>query len=461
MPKEFRLPDLGEGIHEGEVIEVLVSVGDRVEDGQTIMIVETDKASSEVPSPVTGTVKDILVKVGETVKVGDVMMTFYEEGEEREPEGKAPPGKEEEKKPTPAEREEETSRRMERAEETARETTGREAEARREEPEAEKPSAPSEAGGPVPAAPSTRRLARELGVDLREVKPSGPGGRVTSEDVYAFAEARKRKKAVPGKPAPPRKEEVEPAEEAAAPSFEFDKLGPVERIPLRSVRKATAKHMALAWQQVPHVSHQDVADVTELEAFRQKHKDEVKERGGALSLTVFAMKAAVAALKAFPRVNASIDLESGEIILKRYYHIGVAVDSDRGLIVPVIRDVDRKSITELSVELKDIVTRTREGRINQEELSGGTFTITNVGILGGTGFAPIVNFPQAAILGMAKARLQPVVRRDIANYKIVPRLLLPLIIGFDHRIIDGADAARFMNVIIETLENPEKMLMVV
>jgi pyruvate dehydrogenase E2 component (dihydrolipoamide acetyltransferase) len=313
----------------------------------------------------------------------------------------------------------------------------------------------------VPAAPSTRRLARELGVDLKQVKPSGPGGKVTSEDVQAFAEARKHKEEAPEKPTPPKGEKAAPTEEPPAPTFEFDKLGPVERIPLRSVRKATAKHMALAWQQIPHVSHQDVADVTELDAFRRKHKDRVAEMGGALSLTVFALKAAVAALKAFPRINASIDTESSEIILKRYYHIGVAVDSERGLIVPVIRDVDRKSITDLAIELKEIATRTREGKISQEELSGGTFTITNVGILGGTGFAPIVNYPQAAILGMGQARLQPVIRGDLGNYKIVPRLMLPLIIGFDHRILDGADAARFINFIIETLENPEKMLMVV
>jgi pyruvate dehydrogenase E2 component (dihydrolipoamide acetyltransferase) len=202
-----------------------------------------------------------------------------------------------------------------------------------------------------------------------------------------------------------------------------------------------------------------VADVTELEEFRRKHQDEIEAEGGKLTLTMFILKAAVAALKEHPRFNASLDVDKGEIILKNYYHIGVAVATERGLIVPVVRDVDRKSITELALELSDLAERTREGNVEREELSGGAFTITNVGPLGGTGFTPIVNYPQVAILGLAQARLQPVVQGDLDNYQVVPRLMLPLCLGFDHRIADGADAAHFINAIIEALESPEKLMM--
>lgn len=427
MPVEFKLPDLGEGIHEGEIIEVLVSVGDKVLDGQPVMVVETDKATTEIPAPVTGAVKEIRVKPGDMVKVGDVLMTFEAEGKAEA----APPPKVEakpEKAATPSEK-------------------------------------PAEVAGslkePVAAAPSTRRLARELGVDIRLVVPGGPGGRVTPEDIRAFAEKQAEKA-----PEAARAPEVEaplaaaPAETVPLPAGS-DRYGPVERVPLRSVRKTTAKHMAEAWAQIPHVAHQDVADITELESFRQKHKAEVEKAGGALTMTVFVLKAAAAALKAFPRFNSSLDPESGDIILKHYYNIGVAVATDRGLIVPVVRDVYCKSIKELGVEVFGLAERTRQGKAERDEMTGGTFTITNIGPLGGTAFIPIVNFPQVAILGMAQARLQPVVRGDLEHYEIVPRLMLPLILGFDHRVVDGADGARFLGMIVRALENPEELLMVI
>jgi pyruvate dehydrogenase E2 component (dihydrolipoamide acetyltransferase) len=462
MAEEFRLPDLGEGIHEGEVIEVLVSVGDPVEDGQPIMVIETDKATSEIPSPVTGVVEKILVKPGETVNVGDVLMTFTVKDEVKPLKAEKAP---EEPKPVPV-------------------PAGAAGAAKAEEPtrpaeEEATPATPPEREGPVVASPSTRRLARELDVDLRQVAPTGPSGQVTAEDVRASAGAAKKAAEEPGKAAPEKAPvpgeipaEAEEAEEApaallvpsalsaGAPALpDFGQWGSVERVPLRSVRKATAKHMALSWSQIPHVTHADVADITELEEFRRKHKAEIEKQGGSLSLTVFALKAVVAALKAHPRFNASLDTGKSEIVLKHYHHIGVAVDTDRGLIVPVIRDVDRKSITELAMELDGLVRRAREGKTDREELTGGTFTITNIGPLGGTGFAPIINYPQVAILGMAQARLQPVVRGDADKYEVVPRLMLPLILGFDHRVVDGADAARFLNVIIEVLERIENLLM--
>ena len=441
MAREFKLPDLGEGVHEGEIIHILVAEGDQVEEDQPIFEVETDKAAVEIPSPYEGAVTKIHVSEGDLVRVGDVLITFGDvEGVSEEAEAGAPAEEEKEEAGGPAEEE--------------------------SEPQAE-PAGRRE--GPVPASPATRRLARELGVDLRQVPASGPGGRVTSSDVRAFAG---RGEEAPEKPAmppeekapekrPPSIEGVSPVRPSAIPVPElpdFGHWGEVERLPLRSVRRATARHMALAWSQIPHVSHQDVADVTELEAFRQQYKDEIAEQGGSLTLTVFVMKAVVAALKAHPRFNASLDADGEEIVLKKYYHLGVAVDTDRGLLVPVIRDVDRKSISELSVELKELVMRTRDGEATLEEMQGGTFTITNPGPLGGTAFAPIINYPEVAILGMAQARWQPVIQGEGEEARIRPRLLLPLVLSFDHRVVDGADAARFATLIIDILQDPDKLL---
>lgn len=473
MAREFKLPDLGEGIHEGEIVKVLVSVGDQVKEDQPILEVETDKATVEIPSPFTGTVSDVRVSAGDLVNVGDVLLVFDGEG-------------------APAEeaRAEEAARPQEATEEqvaAAFDAQPREEAVPEEKPQekavAEKPrepappaaerEAPPERQGPVPASPSTRRLAREMGVDLRQVRGSGPGGRVTAEDVRSFASGDgARAAAAEAEAAPPREAERRPAprpagEEVSAirssavpvpPLPDFQRWGEVERVPLRSVRRATAKHMALAWSQIPHVSHQDVADVTELEALRNKYKGELAEQGGSLSLTVFVLKAAVAALKAHPRFNASLDTDVEDLVLKKYYHIGVAVDTERGLLVPVIRDVDRKSMAELAVELKELVERTREGKVDLEEMQGGTFTITNPGPLGGTAFAPIVNYPEVAILGMARATWQPVVQGNGPHGAVVPRLLLPLILAFDHRVVDGADAARFVSMIIELLEAPDRLL---
>ncbi len=435
MARTFELPDLGEGIHEGEIIDVLVSVGDEVEEGDDILVVETDKASVEIPSPYSGEITGIEVEPGDLVHVGDTIMRFSN-GEEE-------PGEEEE------------------AEEPER---GKVEEAQAREERAPEPQEREERRGPVPAAPSTRRLARELDVDLRDVPPSGPGGRVTSEDVRAYAEGLEEEEA----PAPPEEvpervalELPEVVPHGRMPELpDFERWGDVERMPLRSVRRATAKQMALSWSQIPHVNHQDKADITELEMFRRRHKERIEERGGKLTPTVFAMKAVVAALKQHPRFNASLDPGTEEIVLKQYYNIGIAVDTDRGLVVPVIRDVDRKSITELSIELNEIAARTRANEVSLEELQGGTFTITNIGILGGTAFFPIINFPEVAILGMARARWESVTEPgEEGAFESEPRYMLPLMLAFDHRVADGADAARFMNVLKEALETPEQMLL--
>jgi pyruvate dehydrogenase E2 component (dihydrolipoamide acetyltransferase) len=450
MARNFKLPDLGEGIHEAEIIEVLVSVGDTVEEEDTLMVAETDKAAVEIPSPFSAKITAVNVEVGQIVNTGDVIVEF-EDGELEA--GQAAPETDQEQ----------ASESEEQEVADQKEEPARAAEKAQEQAPADRPS-----GRPVPASPATRRLARELDVDLHQVPASGPSGRVTSEDVRSYAEAPEEaqeeelehEKAPERRPARPGDvSEVVPS--GARPELpDFTRWGEVERIPLRSVRRATAKQMALSWSQVPHVVHQDEVDITELEEFRQKHKPAIEEAGGRLTPTVFAMKAAVVALKKHPRFNASLDPETEEIILKNYYHIGVAMDTDRGLLVPVIRDVDQKSIRQLSIELFELAQRTRNGEATLNELQGGTFSLTNIGILGGTAFAPIINFPEVAILGMARAKWQPVVQKNGKGEMVTEnRLMLPLMLAFDHRVVDGADAARFMNVVKEALQAPDNMLM--
>ena len=424
MSRSFKLPDLGEGVHEGEVLAVHVSVGQEVKEGDIILEVETDKAAVEIPSPFSGTIAEILVKPGDTVKVGEVMMTFGN--------GEAAQAAE-----------------MGKPEDLPSETV-----------ETEKAVSPSEAAkrkGPVPASPATRRLARELGVDLHRVTPTGSGGLVTADDVRAFADRGKDEVEAPatGEDVPAEA----PAVSIPSPTLpDFTKWGPVERVPFRSLRRATAKQMVIAWSQIPHVTSQDQVDITKLEAFRQKHKAEIQAEGGRLTMTVFALKAVATALKTYPQFNATLDVEAGEIIIKKYFHVGVAVNTDNGLIVPVVRDVDRKSIKELSIELNAIVEQTRSRKISLDDLKGGTFTITNAGAMGGGFFAPIINFPEVAILGMGQGRLQPAVIDKGGKPAIAPRLIMPIVLCIDHRVLDGADAIKFLKLVIDSLQDPDELL---
>lgn len=421
MARSFRLPDLGEGIHEGEIVAVRVHPGDAVAEGDIILEVETDKATVEIPSPYTGTILQVLVKPGDLIKVSDIMIYF--DGDEVQPSVSAP------KEPGKA------------------------------QPAASENGAKPPVRGPVPASPATRRLALELGVDLGSVAASGPAGLVTADDVrMAYA----LKTPPPPGPKSPAGDTAEsrPFVVTAAPLPDFSLFGPVRRIPLRSVRRATARQMALSWSQIPHVNSQDAIDITGLELFRNKHKDAVRELGGRLTLTVFAIKAAVTALKAYPAFNASLDAAAGEIVLKDYFHIGIAVNTEDGLIVPVIRHVDRKSLTELAVELHETVQRTRNRKTGLNDLHGGTFTITNAGAMGGGFFAPIINYPEVAILGMGRAAWQPVVIEKGADKReIVPRLMMPVVLCIDHRVLDGADAVRFLKSVKNSLQDPETLLM--
>jgi pyruvate dehydrogenase E2 component (dihydrolipoamide acetyltransferase) len=293
---------------------------------------------------------------------------------------------------------------------------------------------------PVPAAPHVRRLAREIGIDIYEVKGAGPGGRISEDDVKAFA-----KGLLAAGAAPPV------AGHFATPKLpDFSKWGKIEKVSMRGVRRKTAEHLAESWNTIPHVTQQDRADITELEQLRARFAPKAEEAGGKMTVTAIALKVCAAALKVFPQFNASIDVEKEEIIYKQFINIGVATDTDRGLLVPVLRDVDKKNIVELAVELSQLSKKARDKKLTPAEMEGGTFTITNLGGIGGVGFTPIVNHPEVAILGLSRSRMEP----EWIHGKFEPRLILPLSLSYDHRLIDGADAARFLRWIAEAFEQP-------
>jgi pyruvate dehydrogenase E2 component (dihydrolipoamide acetyltransferase) len=463
---EFKLPELGENVTTGDVVRVLVNVGDLIERDQPVLELETEKATVEVPSSVAGRVREIAVKAGDKVRVGQVILVVEDgaaEGarevpsarvEPREPVAPAEPvlagpeaGRPTEPRPGPLDqgREEPAAARPGRGEVV-------------ELPRAVRAVEPAAPRRVVPAAPSVRRLARELGVPIEEVPGTGPGGRIGPDDVKAYA----RRLIAEHRPAAARR--------PAPPLPDFSRWGPVERKPMRAVRRATAEHVAQAWAAVPHVAQYEKADITALEQARLRLGPRVEQAGGKLTLTAILLKVAAAALRAFPQVNTSIDVEREEIVYKGYVHIGVAVDTEHGLLVPVIRDVDRKGLIELSVELTRMADKARARKLTLEEMAGGCFTITNLGGIGGTYFSPIVNYPEVAILGVARAAWEPVfvpgpagsgagreaagVRAAGAEGHFEPRLMLPLALSYDHRVLDGADAIRFLRWIVDALEQP-------
>jgi len=421
---EFKLPDLGEGIAEGEVLKWYVAEGDEIAEDAPLVEIETDKAAVTIPSPRGGRIAKLSGKVGDILAVGQVVAVIATEGE-------APlKPAEEEAPPKPAEA----------APAVAAPRTTR----------------------PVPAAPATRRLARELGVDINLVPATGPAGRVTPEDVRAFA-AGAPTEAAPAAEEPAAAETAFAAHTASAIPFldieplpDFSQWGPIETEKLRSIRRKVAHKMVTSMVLVPHVAHMDEADVTLLEDFRRKEKTRREgQPGGRLTLLPFIVKAVTAGLREAASFNASLDPFREEIIYKKHYHIGIAVDTGRGLVVPVVRDTDRKSIVQISADIEDLATRARAGELSPDEMRGGTFTITNVGPLGGTALIPTINYPEVAILGMGRVQEKPVVR----DGEIVIRKMLPLTLAFDHRIADGADAARFVSEMIHQLSDPNLLLM--
>lgn len=454
MIKDVRLPEISENVESGDVIKLLVSIGDVVEVDQPLLELETEKAVLEVPSPYKGKVTEILVAEGDTVLIDQILVKVdTADIEAKTADMKSAPSADTESEPTPSTKEEEPERAPKKARVGAE--ASKEAAAASESESDEGEEAPSVAPQPiprfetpavaeepsrhsVPASPSLRRLARELGVDIAQVHGSGPGGRILKDDLTSYA-----RHVVAGANA------TFPTS-AATEISETTKWGPVFREPMSKVRKITARSMGDAWKTIPHVTQYDKVDITEMEEIRKQYSRKLEASGGKLTMTAILLKVAASALKVFPQFNASLDLDSEVIVYKRYYHIGVAVDTERGLLVPVVRAVDKKNITELAQELGDLAERARSKKITPDEMDGGTFTISNLGGIGGTNFSPIVYPPQVAILGVARSRIEPV----YVNDRFEPRLMLPLSVSYDHRVIDGADGARFLRWIVQALEEP-------
>lgn len=443
MIKEIKLPEIADNVNSARAIDILVAVGDKVEKDQGLADMESDKAAFELPSEASGVVKEIKVNKGDDVKVGQVLfLVETEEGKAEKEEVKGGRGEGEKVKEnekiapeTKAEPDEENVNQepqiFEKKEVTA--DVGKLIEEKSIEHGKPEPFI----GAPdVPASPSVRRLARETGVDIRKVKGSGPHGRITQEDIKTFA-----KKLIESRSAAPVSDYDLP---------DFSRWGNIRREKMDTIRKITAREMTSSWQSIPHVFQFDKADVTELESFRKKYSPKVEKQGAKLTFTAILLKITASALLRFSAFNASLDIENEEIIYKEYINIGVAVDTDRGLLVPVIRDADRKSIVQLSLELNDLASKARNKKLMPDALQGGNFAISNLGGIGGTNFTPIVYRPNVAILGVSRATTEPV----YSDGELKPRMMLPLSLSYDHRIIDGASGARFIRWLCEALENP-------
>ncbi len=431
MAAEFKLPELGENVETGTVVKILVSKGDEIKKDQAILELETEKALLEVPADTAGVIKEIRVKEGDEIKVGQTILVLD--------------GKVEEKKEKPAEKEKK-ERRDEGEKVKATEKEAPEEKPAEEERKPVTPARPSERKEIAPAAPSTRRFAREIGIDINAVPGSGPGGRISIDDVKAFAKQINQQKAAPA---------AALTGIATEPLPDFTKWGEVERKPMSKIRQATAKHLSFAWATIPHVTQFDKADITELEKLRKQYGKKVEAAGGKLTVTSILLKIIGAALKVFPQFNASIDMAKNEIVYKKYYHLGVAVDTEHGLLVPVIRNVDRKNIIELSVELTQVAEKARNRKLSLDDMQGGNFSISNLGGIGGTAFTPVVNSPEVAILGISRGHKEPI----YLNGNFEPRLMLPLSLSYDHRLIDGADAARFLRWVAEAIEQPFRVVL--
>ncbi len=441
MSSEVRLPELGENIEAGDIIQVLVSVGDTIELEQPIIELETDKAVVEVPSPVSGKVTKIHVKAGESLKVGAVVLLVDVNG------GDAIAGKQEavedaitEEEPKDVVKSELPEPAKPAAQSSSTKTKAEATEVPQVEikPEVEKPiDRPSGPRNVAPAAPSVRRLAREIGIDINQVAGSGPSGRITADDVKNHS----KKLLQGGSPLASVQVETLP---------DFSKWGEIERKPMSNVRRTTAHHLSYAWATIPHVTQYDKADITNVEKFRKEFRKKVEQAGAKLTTTAILIKIVASALKLYQQFNASVDMANNEIIYKNYLHIGVAVDTERGLLVPVIRNVDQKNIIEISIELAELAAKARDKKISLEEMQGASFTISNLGGLGGTYFSPVINSPEVAILGVSRGKMEPV----YIDGEFIPRLMLPLSLSYDHRVIDGAEAVRFLRWTVGALEQP-------
>ena len=415
---DIKLPKLGEGADSGTVVSILVKAGDRIGKGQTLIELENEKAVAPIPSPAAGLVANLRVKEGDKISVGAVILVLTVEGEAAPAsETKAPPAtkKPAAAEPPPAE----------------------------EAPEAGLPVPETESALAPAASPTIRRLARDLGLDLRHIRGSEAGGRIVMADLKTYIQ-RLEKLAAQTKAAAPS---AGPAK-AAAVSIDFSQWGPVVKKPMTPLRQTIAQRMAENWNTIPHVHQFDEADITDLNELRKKHASAYEQKGARLTLTSFALVAVVKALKKHPIFNSSLDEAANQVVLKEYFNISLAVDTEAGLIVPVLRHADKKSMLDLSRDVSELAQKARDRKVTLEELKGGTFTISNQGGLGGGAFTPVINKPEAAILGLGRGVLKPVVKEG----RIEPRLMLPICVGYDHRIIDGGSAARFIVDLVAALE---------
>ncbi len=423
---EVLVPDLGD-IEKSDVIEVLVAPGDRVHPEDPLITLESEKAMMEVPSPASGIVKEIKIKVGDKVSQGDLILTL-EASEE---------------KPAPAAEKKETKPKKEKPAAEPAPVPG--------EKEPTQPPVPPQPGNhDAPekpyASPSVHQFARELGVDLERVTGSGPNGRILKEDVQLFV-----KGSISGAKEAPGPCLVLPE----LPALDYSKYGEIESVPLSRIRIISGTNVHRSWLTVPHVTQFDEADITDLEAFRKEHAEEAKKQGYKLTLLAFIMKACVGALQKYPRFNASLDPGCEHLILKKYFNIGFAVDTEDGLLVPVLHDVDKKGLFDLARELGELSARARERRLKPADMQGGSFTISSLGGIGGTAFTPIVNAPEVAILGVSRAVMKPVYQEEVCT----PRLILPFSLAYDHRAIDGADGARFVSYLRDKLSDIRNLLL--
>ncbi len=423
MMKNFKIPELGENIKSASIVKVLVSVGDTVELDQPLLELETDKATIEVPSDIAGKVISIAVNEGDTVTIGQEVLGIDDAASEKAPEPTSVPVPE----PTP--------------EPLFVPAPTVAADGPKVIVENQPPIVPNAA----PAAPSVRRLAREIGVNVNQIKGTGPGGRILLDDVKAFSKALHQ-----------QRNEIQHirAEQHQEPLPDFTKFGEIEMQAMSNIRYKTADHLSHAWHTIPHVTQFDKADITALEEFRKSYAKMADKQGVKLTVTAILVKVIALALKKFPQFNASVDMQNKQLIYKKYYNIGIAVDTDFGLMVPVIRNADKMNVIEIAREMNVLAEKARTKKAGVADLSGGCFTITNLGGIGGTAFTPIVNAPEVAILGVSRGQMEPV----YIDGKFEPRLMLQFSLSYDHRIIDGADGIRFLRWIIDAIENPMKLI---
>ena len=456
---EFKLPNLGDGVAAGDVLRVLVKVGDTLAADQAVLELETDKATLEVPSTVGGRVAEIKVKQGDKVKPGQVVLVLEDAaGAVAAPAAAAPAAA----APAPAapapakaamaaaddsgpgQADGPIDRPMMMAEAAPAES----AVERHDKVlafQASRPAAPAPSTGlAAPAAPSVRRLARELGVDLHQVPGTGPGGRISQEDVKTFTKSVMASLGGGGQRA------VSTVSGASIALPDFSKWGAVERKAMSGIRRKTSEHLSHAWNTIPHVTQFDKADITDLEAVRKQYRAEVEKAGGNLTVTSILTKIVAGALKAFPQFNASVDAAGEAIVYKKYVNVGIAVDTENGLLVPVVRNADQKNLTQISVDIQQLAEKAKARKLSLDDMSGGSMSISNLGGIGGTAFTPIVNWPEVAILGVSRGAIEP--RWNGKEFE--PRQMLPLSLSYDHRLIDGADAIRFLRWVVDALENP-------